>query len=46
MDARFTRPVLAGAELTVEIWRTDDGAFFRTTDGGEVVLDRGRLTTR
>jgi len=43
MDARFTRPVLPGDELTVRIW--DDGAtaFFRTTSGEDVVLDRGRL---
>ena len=43
MDARFTRPVLPGAELTVSIWRDDAGARFRTTSGGETVLDRGRL---
>lgn len=43
MDARFTRPVLPGDELTVSIWRDEAGAWFRTTSGGETVLDRGRL---
>ncbi|OJY45498.1 MaoC/PaaZ C-terminal domain-containing protein [Pseudonocardia sp. 73-21] len=43
MDARFTRPVLPGAELTVSVWRDGAGAWFRTTSGGETVLDRGRL---
>jgi acyl dehydratase len=44
MDARFTRPVLPGAVLTVAIWRDGGGAHFRTIDGdGDVVLDRGRL---
>jgi acyl dehydratase len=44
MRARFTKPVLPGDELTVSIWRDGPaGAYFRTTSGGEVVLDRGRL---
>lgn len=44
MDARFTRPVLPGDELTVRIWDTGGGtAYFRTTSGEHVVLDRGRL---
>ena len=44
MDARFTKPVLPGDELTVQIWRDGEAAYFRTTSGGAVVLDRGRLT--
>jgi acyl dehydratase len=43
MDARFTRPVLPGDELTVRIWDEGGTAFFRTTSGEHVVLDRGRL---
>ncbi len=43
MDARFTRPVLPGDELTVRIWDEGPTAFFRTTSGEHVVLDRGRL---
>ena len=30
MDARFTSPVMPGETLTVRMWRTDDGAVFRT----------------
>jgi acyl dehydratase len=43
MDARFSRPVLPGSELRVELWRTGEGrAAFRTLDGdGHVVLDGG-----
>ncbi|MEV1291586.1 MaoC/PaaZ C-terminal domain-containing protein [Pseudonocardia sp. NPDC049635] len=41
MDARFTRPVLPGQELTVSIWRTGDQVTFRTAVGADVVLDRG-----
>lgn len=44
MDARFTKPVLPGDELTVAVWRERDTAFFRTTSGDAVVLDRGTLT--
>lgn len=44
MDARFTKPVLPGDELTVSVWRDGDTAYFRTSSGGAVVLDRGRLT--
>ncbi len=43
MDARFTRPVVPGDELTVRVWDEGGAAFFRTTSGEHVVLDRGRL---
>jgi acyl dehydratase len=45
MDARFTSPVMPGETLTVRMWRTDEGALFRThgTDD-RVVLDAGRFT--
>jgi acyl dehydratase len=44
MDARFTSPVMPGEALTVRMWRTDDGAQFRTHGSdGRVVLDAGRF---
>jgi acyl dehydratase len=47
MSGRFSRPVLPGQALTVQIWLDDvDGAaaFRTTTDDGTVVLDRGWCT--
>ena len=44
MEARFTRPVLPGDELTIAIWSDGGTAYFRTTSNGVPVLDRGRLT--
>jgi acyl dehydratase len=46
MDARFSRPVMPGDELTVRMWRDGDGAaLFRTvTQDGTVVIDGGRCT--
>jgi hypothetical protein len=42
MDARFSRPVFPGDELTVSIWDEGERALFRTAGaGGEVVLDSG-----
>lgn len=41
MDARFTRPVVPGAELEVALWREPDGTAFRTSSGGATVVDRG-----
>lgn len=45
MDARFSKPVLPGDELTVSIWVDGDRAMFRTERApGEVVIDNGVLT--
>ena len=46
MRARFSRPVLPGARLTVSIWVDGDGgsARFQTTDDdGQVVIDHGEV---
>jgi acyl dehydratase len=45
IEGRFTKPVLPGDRLDVEIWRESPGAVaFRTRSGsGNVVLDRGRF---
>ncbi|HPU40718.1 MAG TPA: MaoC/PaaZ C-terminal domain-containing protein [Microthrixaceae bacterium] len=46
MDGRFSSPVMPGEELTVQVWRTGDGAaVFRTLASGDrVVLDSGAVT--
>lgn len=45
MDARFTSPVMPGETLTVRMWRTNDGALFRTHGSDDrVVLDAGRFS--
>jgi len=45
MDARFTSPVMPGEKLTVRMWRTNDGALFRTHGSDDrVVLDAGRFS--
>lgn len=45
MDARFTSPVMPGETLTVRMWRTEDGALFRTHGADDrVVLDAGRFS--
>lgn len=42
MSARFSTPVLPGADLTVQVWVTGGTAQFRTLDPeGAVVLDKG-----
>ncbi|NWL10280.1 enoyl-CoA hydratase [Paenarthrobacter nitroguajacolicus] len=47
MSARFTKAVALGETLTVQIWRTEDGALFRTLDeAGDTIIDRGRMTLR
>lgn len=47
MDGRFTKPVLPGQALTVDVWVDGEGtATFRTSADGEVVIDRGRCTYR
>jgi acyl dehydratase len=44
MRARFSRPVLPGARLTVSIWVDGSAAKFQTTDGdGQVVIDHGEV---
>lgn len=45
MYGRFSKPVLPGQDLTVDIWLGDTGtAVFRTTAGGATVIDRGHCT--
>jgi acyl dehydratase len=45
MRARFSRPVLPGATLTVSMWVDGSTARFQTTDdGGQVVIDHGEVT--
>jgi acyl dehydratase len=45
MDARFSKPVVPGDDLTVSIWREGDRALFRTERApGEVVIDSGVCT--
>jgi len=43
MYGRFSSPVFPGEDLTVNIWRTGDGAAVYQTQGGDgrVVLDKG-----
>ena len=44
MRARFSRPVLPGARLTVSIWADGGTAKFQTTDDdGQVVIDHGEV---
>jgi acyl dehydratase len=47
MDARFSRPVMPGDRLTVQMWRLDDDrtVLFRTQNqAGDTVIDRGVFT--
>ena len=46
MSARFTQVVFPGDTLTVDVWRTPDGAVFRASVGDRVVLDRGTFRLR
>ena len=46
MAARFSMPVLPGQQLTVSIWRSDDGALFRTATDAGTVIDAGRFSLR
>ncbi len=44
MRARFSRPVVPGARLTVSAWVEGEAARFQTTDDtGAIVIDRGEL---
>ncbi len=46
MEGRFKKPVLPGEDLTVSIWKDDEGAIFQTATGQGVVIDGGRVTLR
>jgi len=47
MQARFSKPVYPGDRLDIQIWKTADGAQFRTLANGErIVLDRGAFRRR
>ncbi|WP_037577885.1 MaoC/PaaZ C-terminal domain-containing protein [Phaeacidiphilus oryzae] len=47
VTGRFTKPVLPGEKLTVQVWSEGGRHWFRTSDSeGAVVLDRGLLTLR
>jgi acyl dehydratase len=47
MAGRFSKPVVPGEELVVQIWSTDAGeALFRTTTDAGTVLDSGRFGHR
>lgn len=41
-ETRFSRPVLPGETITVDMWGEEDGLAFRARVGDTVVLDRGR----
>jgi acyl dehydratase len=44
MDARFSKPVYPGDELSIEVWDDSDAHLFRVSGpDGNVLLDRGRL---
>lgn len=44
MDARFSKPVIPGDELTVSMWVDGNEALFRTTNqNGDVVIDQGKF---
>jgi acyl dehydratase len=45
MSSRFSKPVMPGSTISVSIWAGDGEAFFSaSTDNGDTVLDRGRMT--
>jgi acyl dehydratase len=46
MSARFTRMVMPGDTLDIDVWRTMGGAEFRARVGDRVVLDRGTFRLR
>lgn len=44
MDARFSKPVLPGDDLTISMWVDGNTALFRTTNqNGDVVIDQGKF---
>lgn len=47
MSARFSKPVMPGDELTVNMWELGDGtAYFRTETPAGIVIDAGQATYR
>lgn len=45
MDARFSKPVMPGDELTISMWVDGKSALFRTTNqNGDVVIDQGKFS--
>lgn len=48
MECRFSAPVFPGDAILTQIWRTDEGAFFRAVvpERDSVVLDLGRAVLR
>ena len=47
IEGRFSAPVYPGDDLTVQIWRSVNGANFRTsTEEGNTVIDAGRFELR
>jgi len=42
IEARFSKPVLPGETVVVDMWDKDDGIAFRARVGEKVVLDRGQ----
>ncbi|OBH05913.1 enoyl-CoA hydratase [Mycobacterium sp. E1747] len=47
MNGRFSKPVMPGEELTVQVWPRADGATFRVLDSaGDAVLQRGSFDLR
>jgi acyl dehydratase len=41
-ETRFSKPVLPGETISVDLWDEGDGVAFRARVGDKVVLDRGR----
>ncbi len=45
MDARFSKPVMPGDELTICMWVDGNECTFQTrTQNSEIVIDQGRMT--
>jgi acyl dehydratase len=43
LAGRFSAPVMPGDELTVSIWRTENGASFQVSTPAGIALDHGRF---
>jgi acyl dehydratase len=46
MSARFVKPVYPGDSITVALWADREHVLFQVRSRGELVLDRGALSTR